>query len=280
MVTKPPDPESPSSGESHGAGQHAAALRTESFFVSESYHCAGLEVGEHEHQYGCVNVVLDGQYSESSKGGTFDVPAGGSVVKPPGARHWNSFCAPARSLRVELPPRAWSAARAAPDAPAKVDDPRARILAEAMRRELRARDDCSGLVLEGLCYELLGLVLRRLNGRGRESARGPGRTYVRDGAEYLRERFRDGVSFSVLAEHLGVNRTQLAQAFRREMGCTMGEFVRALRVSYVQRALSETSLPIAQVALDAGFADQSHCSRVFRELVGCSPSRWRAERRP
>ena len=43
----------------------------------------------------------------------------------------------------------------------------------------------------------------------------------------------------------------------------------------LQDLLTATELPLSQIALAAGFSDQSHCSRRFRELVGITPSRYR-----
>jgi len=49
-------------------------------------------------------------------------------------------------------------------------------------------------------------------------------------------------------------------------------------VAWTQEQLTRTALSMAEVALAAGFSDQSHFARVFRQMVGVSPGRWRRER--
>jgi len=77
-------------------------------------------------------------------------------------------------------------------------------------------------------------------------------------------------------QHRGQCQTQLARAFRGRYRSTMGEVVRSLRVDYVRDGLRRGDRPLAELALAAGFADQSHCARVFKRLTGESPGRYRA----
>jgi len=55
-------------------------------------------------------------------------------------------------------------------------------------------------------------------------------------------------------------------------------FLLQRRVERVKHLLIETDLPLAEIAVAAGFADQSHCTRRFRELVGITPRRFRWSR--
>ena len=71
----------------------------------------------------------------------------------------------------------------------------------------------------------------------------------------------------------------LARAFRTFYGCSVGEYLRRVRVDLAGRWLSDTNLGLAQIALSAGFCDQSHFSNVFRRIIGLTPSRYRREAR-
>jgi AraC family transcriptional regulator len=55
----------------------------------------------------------------------------------------------------------------------------------------------------------------------------------------------------------------------------MGEYLRRLRIGRAARQLAESETPLAEIALAAGFADQSHFSNVFRRQTGMSPSSFR-----
>ena len=74
---------------------------------------------------------------------------------------------------------------------------------------------------------------------------------------------------------MGVHPVTLARGFRKAYGCSVGAYLRWLRVARAARRLAETEAPLAEVALAAGFADQSHFSNVFRRETGLSPSQFR-----
>jgi AraC family transcriptional regulator len=80
-----------------------------------------------------------------------------------------------------------------------------------------------------------------------------------------------------LAVGVGVHPVTLARAFRRAFGCTIGEYLRRLRIERAAEQLATGTQPLAEIALAAGFADQSHFSNVFRRRVGMSPSAYRRE---
>jgi AraC family transcriptional regulator len=83
------------------------------------------------------------------------------------------------------------------------------------------------------------------------------------------------VSLAELARIGGVHPAHLATTFRRCVGTSVGEYVRALRIEHARRALRTTDRSIADVALDCGFSDQSHLSRIFRKATGMAPARYR-----
>ena len=84
-------------------------------------------------------------------------------------------------------------------------------------------------------------------------------------------------SLAELAAGVGVHPVTLARAFRRTFGCTIGEYLRRLRIERAAEQLATGTQPLAEIALAAGFADQSHFSNVFRRRVGMSPSAYRRE---
>ena len=62
---------------------------------------------------------------------------------------------------------------------------------------------------------------------------------------------------------------------RRAYGETIGGCARRLRVDYVRRELTRSDAPIADIALQAGFANQSHLTRAFHRATGTSPAAYR-----
>lgn len=82
-----------------------------------------------------------------------------------------------------------------------------------------------------------------------------------------------------LAGRCGLSRSHFARAFRISMGLPPHRWLMRFRIEQAQEKLERTSETIAEIALNCGFADQSHLTRVFHEIVGASPAAWRRRRK-
>jgi AraC family transcriptional regulator len=152
--------------------------------------------------------------------------------------------------------------------------PRLTTLGRGIARELIVSDDAAALALEGLTLELLGALVRQR----RDSARtGPPPPWLRRVRESIDDRYRDrALRIADLAEDAGIDPASLARAFRAHYGTTAGAYLREIRVRRAADALAGSSAALGQIALDSGFADQSHFTRVFGAVHGVTPRRWRA----
>jgi AraC-like DNA-binding protein len=117
--------------------------------------------------------------------------------------------------------------------------------------------------------ELFDLVERFLLGR---VAEGPRPTPAVEWA-YARVRASEGrVRVEALARELGCSRRYLSARFRAEVGLPPKTVARLIRFEHVCRRLRREPARWAEIAADAGFADQPHLNREFRELAGTTPS--------
>jgi AraC family transcriptional regulator len=82
-----------------------------------------------------------------------------------------------------------------------------------------------------------------------------------------------------LAAAARVHPDHLSRAFHRAFGLAVAQYVRTRRVIWAAEALETTDQPIAEVALEAGFCDQSHLTRSFRSVLGASPAAFRRRTR-
>jgi AraC family transcriptional regulator len=144
-------------------------------------------------------------------------------------------------------------------------------LAQKLYREFRRPDTFSSLAIEGLLLELLAEAGRV---RDRTACRQPPPWLARVRAE-LHARFDERLSLNCLATLAGVHPAHLAMTFSRHQGCTIGEYLRYQRVEYGRRRLTASTASLATIAAEAGFADQSHFTRVFRRLTGQTPRQYR-----
>ena len=90
------------------------------------------------------------------------------------------------------------------------------------------------------------------------------------------EHFCETLKLTEIAAEVGVHPVYLATAFRQKFGVTISEFVRKLRIEHACAELTKGELPLSAIALQAGFVDQSHFSKTFKQFTGMSPARFRA----
>jgi AraC family transcriptional regulator len=244
---------------------------------AEARYPAGLRLPEHAHENACLTVVLSGSVEESCRSlSPIACREGTLLVRPWGEPHSDRVGGGGVGLlEIELG-HAWAQDGALRDSlrePLILQDSRLLELSRQVRREMRASDSARGLVLEGLALELLGAAVRLSVGEGQGTA--PPR-WLAEVIEKLETGFRQPVRFSELAASAGVHPVHLARAFRTRFGVSPGGYLRRLRVRWAAKALLEQpERPVAALASEAGFYDQSHFCRTFKALMGTTPSYFR-----
>jgi transcriptional regulator GlxA family with amidase domain len=91
-------------------------------------------------------------------------------------------------------------------------------------------------------------------------------------AVHLHAKIRTGDLAKVAQFSLG----RFSRTFKASFGCTPRQYINRLRVARAQNLMIMSSDPIGLIALESGFADQSHFSNCFRKIVGEPPAAWRA----
>jgi AraC-like DNA-binding protein len=139
---------------------------------------------------------------------------------------------------------------------------------EALGRELAV--DLAVLAGElrrpGLFGRIDGLLAR-------QAAQAPGRPVAADLAARDIAATHGSVRVDALARRYGKSRRQLERDFLRVVGIPAKQFAVISRFRFAAARL-RSAASLAALAADAGYADQSHMARDFRELAGASPSRW------
>ncbi len=244
------------------------------FTFSESLHPGGEDLPWHFHDGATICYVLQGGFQERCRGESLLCTPSTIKIMPEGERHRNQFdTGDVRGLLVEVGPERMRLLQ--PYAPL-LDQRRhfrggpAAGLALRLYHEFRSTDTAAPIAIEGLMLELVALTVRaEVTG----NAAPPG--WLGTATEYLESSFAGHVSLSTAATVCGVHPVTLARAFRRYLNCTVGEFVRRLRLDSAAASLSQTDRPIAEIALTSGFADQAHFSNAFRRYTGTTPRRFR-----
>lgn len=153
------------------------------------------------------------------------------------------------------------------------DDPLLREAMLALRHEARKPDSSAGYA-QNLAATLAAHLVRRYSTRQPESAelRGGlaagalGRTM-----QFIEEHLAENLTISALAEVAGLSPCHFARMFKKSTGLTPHQHLVNCRIARAKQLLLRPAARLAEVATQAGFYDQAHLTRCFRQFVGTTP---------
>jgi len=93
--------------------------------------------------------------------------------------------------------------------------------------------------------------------------------------ELMNARIEEDISLAELASECRLSRSYFARAFKQTTGEAPHRWLMRRRVETAKRMLLQSDLPLSEIALAVGFADQSHLTKVFSKTVGATPGAWR-----
>ncbi len=253
-------------------GSRSRELAGEGFTVALMRPDPVRDVELHVHDTAHLIIHLEGTYLSSAAG----APRAGRhplvVVNPPGTTHRDCYAREDGTVRgrfVSIGIRTdrwaeWRAA-AATDAWCREDAPVMAAVARLLHT-LRAApaDDMEERIVE--------LIATASPGESRER-HVP--AWVGRAVELLRDRCTEPLRLSEVAATCGVHPVSLTRAFRRHLGATPGDVLRAARLDRAAGLLACTSHSISDIAHRCGYAHQSHLHRHFRAVQGVTPAAWR-----
>jgi AraC family transcriptional regulator len=155
----------------------------------------------------------------------------------------------------------------------QIRDPQIEHIGWALKAEME-----SGLQTRRLYADSLAtaLAVRLLEGHSSASRLTDGRASMsghklRLVLSYIEDNLVQDLSLQELAAIAGIGLSQFKKVFREAVGRPVHRYVIERRVERAKMLLRDSRLPIAQIALDTGFAHQSHLARHMRQVIGLSP---------
>lgn len=257
-----------------GKDFHGLELKLRSFGGARSarvVHSRGQSIDEHGHDWACLTLHMLGGAEEHYDGGQIYLDGPSAVFHPVHAPHGDAVSEVGlETVSIQFDPD-W------------VNRPGFRLPSErtlswrggrtgAAARQL-ARAWCNPRLSEiVLADETLRFLHLALN-----AAAPPSPRWVDD----LWKRLDPlaPVQTKSLADQVGMDAVRLARAYRIAVGEGLQETVRRKRVAAASDLLRFTDQSLADIALVAGFCDQSHMNRNFRSLLGRTPLQVRRERK-
>ena len=242
--------------------------------VNRLVHTQARALPSHAHQAGFVSLMLEGEYRETAGLTQFGYQPFSCIYHPPGMDHRDEVGkAGVTLLTLEFKPELFhSMDFAVVNLRPIIDLSGSRPAWELLDLyHLISSHTGNDLDIESRAVELAFSIVKF-------SAREPrDLRSLQRAREYLHAHFADNLTLAQVARAAGVHPVYLGQIFRQEFRETLGEYLNRIRVRAAAGMLANSDLPLSAVALDLGFYDQSHFTRVFRQITGATPGMFRGE---
>ena len=245
------------------------------FFLTEAMYPRSLRMPRHSHEAAHISFTFQGGFTERHPKKSWNCKMSSLIFRPFDSTHSVDFDdAETRIFSIEVKPR-WidyiCEKPAVFNRPAHFSGGLPVSLATRLFGEYRRGDSASPLAMEGLVLEMIAAATSAgSEGHERKISR-----WFNQTRDFLHAEFAKNLTIENIAKTAGVHPVHLARVFRKQTGCTIGEYVRRLRVEFASTQLASTDSSLGEIAAAAGFSDQSHFSRTFKSYLGVTPGEYR-----
>lgn len=160
-----------------------------------------------------------------------------------------------------------------------IDDPIVRGLGKALHPLLRHGIPHEQLFVDHIMLALRAHILGAYKGakfKRTPKIYGLSATHERTVKEMMQEHLREGITLQAMADACNLSVSSLIRGFRRSTGLTPHQWLIEQRLdTATQLMVRHPELGLVDIALQTGFSDQSHFTRVFKASFGVSPATWR-----
>jgi AraC-like DNA-binding protein/mannose-6-phosphate isomerase-like protein (cupin superfamily) len=125
----------------------------------------------------------------------------------------------------------------------------------------------------------LNRILQNIPVPNQSGEMNPTQDRIQKVADYITTNFFEPISVENMARMACLSVRQFTNQFKAVYGVTFTQYLRYHRIKYTQRLLTETNQQIAHICFESGFNDLAHFYRVFKQITGKSPRKYRLETR-
>ena len=93
--------------------------------------------------------------------------------------------------------------------------------------------------------------------------------------EYINQKFSKEISLEEVAKYVDISSYYFSKLFKEEEGMNFIDYVTELRIGKAKQMLTEGNVSIKEVCIEAGYTDPNYFSRIFKKVVGCTPTEYR-----
>ena len=151
-----------------------------------------------------------------------------------------------------------------------------RVLLKLMKEEQKNigrtgfRSAIMGLFMNMLCH-----LLRSFSAADENELPGSYEQNIDTAVNYLKKHYLEPFDLDYLLKISAMSRSNFMKRFRAVTGSAPKQFVLRKRIAYAARRIATSEIQLSEIALECGFCDSSHFSKVFQQLTSESPSTYR-----
>lgn len=148
----------------------------------------------------------------------------------------------------------------------------------ALRSSLEENGVGSRFYADSMATALSAHLLRYYSTRNhqlREHEDGLSKQKLRQAIEYIEAHLGEDISLTDIANELGMSQYYFCHLFKRSTGISPHQFLIHQRVERAKHLLRQPNRTVTSVAMECGFANQSHFARCFRQCTGMNPNQFR-----
>jgi AraC family transcriptional regulator len=254
-------------------GSTARRVEAAGLVLTEVRHTHGRKLPVHTHESAYFGLLLDGAYSERFTQRNTEYDPFTIGFHPPGLTHEDEigacgsrmFCIEIRDAFLEKMRPYLTAPKFSPD----LCGTETTWLGVKLYRAFRS-GTLDRLQMEELCGDMLE---RSAEVSLHEEKSAP--EWLSRVLDLLHGSYRNQITLDAIARDMDIHPIHLSRVFRKKYGCALGEYANRLRVKFACTEMARGWPALGELALAAGFADQSHMGRVFKATVGDSPAKFR-----
>lgn len=219
----------------------------------------------HYHENPHLTFILQGGNIENRKGTSRELQVGEVVFYHSGEWHQTLPAAEvSKNINLEIEESFLKAFTISENAlnTAVIDNPDSKFLLLRMHRELLTNDDLTATSIQMLLLSVIDHSSRYINHKP---------DWIIRLSELLRDQWNQSHSLTDLSLLLQVHPVTISRYFSKYFGCTLGEYVRKIKIEKSIPLIKNGKYSLTEIALECGFFDQSHFTRNFKALTGLLP---------
>jgi AraC family transcriptional regulator len=244
-------------------------------FLRKTSYMPGNWSGKHFHENARFVFVLKGNFVEKYEGRERFCQPFTCIFRPPYEKHSETYNAGVVCLSVDISP-AWlkrlenysiklnaSNAFLNRQMPSKINK---------ICSEMIVNDGVSSLAIDTLITEFAIETYKNLS----VPKEGKRPSWLKIAIEYIHENFASNLTLNEIASIADVHPVHLARVFKKVYRSTVADYIRELRIKSARQMLLKSDLPLAQIAFENGFTDQSHFTKIFKRLTDKTPAEFKS----